>query len=225
MRKLTGTIALFVLVGVGIAGVVLYVRAHPRSAKPHKPSTLPAYPGAVVKGLNLLQLMDEDTGKVQWEIRGVERIELPNSGAIVFQKLGKATYFEGGKEKLSVSAKFFRYNPTTQNFEVGGKVTVMGYLSMTVTTELVRWAAQEQRVLCPGDVHVFLKQLHFQTRRVEIYPKTSKLVCPNPVRLAGPASLVTGSRLEANLATEAVDLDGPIRFRARVGEDKRPFVL
>ncbi|NCQ29878.1 MAG: hypothetical protein GW802_21030, partial [Armatimonadetes bacterium] len=58
-----------------------------------------------------------------------------------------------------------------------------------------------------------------------IYPKTSKLVCPNPVRLAGPASLVTGSRLEANLATEAVDLDGPIRFRARVGEDKRPFVL
>jgi len=176
-----------------------------------------------IEGVNALVVRQD--GKKLWEMTADRIIISKDRTVTKIQGLRNGTYFRDDEPLMSFRAKVLRLNSVTKNIEIDGEVQVTAYNGLLFTTDHVSWRAQRRVLICPGEITASLRKMLFRSKRLELYPDENRLICPNAVRVTIGASLLTGTRLVANLDTENVEIVGPITMRARVGEDKLPFEL
>lgn len=209
--KTSHRIAISVLL-VAASGILAYVATVRSRNKP--PATPPppaeSKPEAV---LTSPELRHTEGGKLAWKVI-LDEVDLhTGGGAVTVRGLREGIiYDDAGGPALRVTAKQVKGDTIRKNFEMMGDVEVTSPNGFVITTQLMRWINDEQRIHCPGPVMMKAKSLVIATTVMDYLLRTDMVQCPNQVRMYAGNNRVVGRSLNYNAKTGITDIIGGVQM-------------
>jgi hypothetical protein len=153
-----------------------------------------------------LSAADKNTGTPIWEAM-LKGVELTEDKATV--NMDEATIFDkAGQPAVHLSAKQFRYNLNSNDFEVLGDVRVVSKRGIAFKTERVNWVNAKRDIVCPGPVTAIHKNVVIRTGRLIFHTATDRVECPGKVTLTTQTARGSASSGTLDLKTQTMDLKG-----------------
>jgi len=145
--------------------------------------------------------------RLAWQIR-LKRIQITQGqGLISAEGIQEALiYGATGQPLVRVTAQKVTGRAGGRDFEVTGKVTVVSYQGVVVSTDTVQWNQATGKVVCPGTVSARSREALFSTRGLTYDINRSLIQAPNQVNLYSGQNKIIGKGLSYDLNTGSFSL-------------------
>jgi lipopolysaccharide export system protein LptA len=199
-RKLVG-----IVLGALAAGAGVWLAVYYRSGPP-APETAPGT-GPLVS-IQRPVLRHNEGDRLAWQIR-LKQIQITQgSGVLSAQGIQEALiYGSSGQPLVRVTAQKVTGRAGGSDFSVTGKVTVVSYQGVVISTDTVQWNQSQGQIVCPSTITARSREAMFSTTGMTYDLKGSTLLAPNQVNLYSGQNKIIGKGLNYNLTTGNFALD------------------
>lgn len=191
-------------VGALSVGVVLGLRSRPERV------AAPPAPGATQPLVTIERpvINHSEGDRLAWQIR-LKRIQITQGqGLISAEGIQEALiYGSTGQPLVRVTAQKVTGRAGGRDFEVTGKVTVVSYQGVVVSTDTVQWNQATGKIVCPGTVSARSREALFSTRGLTYDINQNLIQAPNQVNLYSGQNKILGKGLSYDLNTGSFSLN------------------
>ena len=213
-RVMIGVSLLVLALGGGLAASLHFRRPAPAAA-PGDQQTNP------VVSIERPVIKHTEGDKLAWQIRLKEIQITHGTGLLSAQGIQEALiYNSSGAPMVRVTAEKVTGVAGGSDFSVTGKVTVVSYQGVVLSTDTVQWKQALGKILAPGQVTARTRDAMFNTTGLTYDLNQRSIAAPGTVSLYSGQNKLVGKALDYNVSTGDFKLDGTqIIFNAE--EEKR----
>ena len=198
-RKLLGLALILLALGAGVL-VAVYFRAPAEETPSGSTQPLVSIERPVLK--------HSEGEKLAWQIR-LKQIQITQGqGAVSAEGIQEALiYGASGAPLVRVTAQKVVGTTGGSNFEVTGKVTVVSYQGLVVSTDAASWNQASGKIVCPNTVTARAKDALFSTTGMTYDLNAGLITAANQVNLYSGQNKLLGKGLNYHVGNGDFSLD------------------
>lgn len=172
-----------------------------------------------------IRLVGRSAGRRDWELE-VAKVTAPRDGKEVeFYYVRRGVVYREGTPYLRLTADGGVYYPEQNNFLMRGHVVVSRTNGDLLRAEELQWNPLTRQVTSPKPVEAKVEGIWFRANRLVVDVETQSMIASGEVELVKDnGERMAGDTIIYSLADATWEIQGPVEFTIRLGDDGEPYV-